>query len=342
MNIAGLGIVFAGGAGQAALLAALQAGQPLAGKRLDREGVTVLAVPPAALAGNPVLAPARRADRFCKMALRAAMEAAQGNPAAPERTGIILATAFGPHATVFRFVSESLDFGPAQASPTVFSQSVHAAAASMIAAAAGLHGPVLSLADLGFPFEQALRLAQGWLDGDRCDAVLVGAVDELSDVLAHVVRRQWPTAADGILRPAMAGPPAYVPGEGAVFFRLERQGARQMAVRVDHSPADNMPTAACQLLNTGALGGDDAALTAAALPEVPAYSYAPLWGSTRIGAAFHLAAAVLMRQAGQLFPPILPLAPTCVPIASPASMQNGPIHIVSVCATRRQVISLHD
>ena len=43
-------------------------------------------------------------------------------------------TAFGPHGTVFRYVNEMLEFGDAKASPTVFSQSVHAAAASMIAA----------------------------------------------------------------------------------------------------------------------------------------------------------------------------------------------------------------
>jgi len=104
----------------------------------------------------------------------AAMEARRECGADPRRTGIILATAFGPHATVFRFVNEMLDFGDAKTSPTVFSQSVHAAAASMIATAAGLHGPVLSLADLAMPFEEALTLAECWLASERCDS---GEVD---------------------------------------------------------------------------------------------------------------------------------------------------------------------
>lgn len=335
MSITGMGVVFAGGAGVPALRAALLAGKPLVGTPHAKEGIPVLAVPAAAFAGSPVLAPARRADRFCKMTLLAAMEAWQGCGADPRRTGIILATAFGPHATVFRFVNEMLDFGEAKTSPTVFSQSVHAAASSMIAAAAGLHGPVLSLADLSLPFEEALTLAECWLQRKQCDAVLVGAADELSDVLAHVVRRKWRTATDGIVRPSLAGRPAYVPGEGAVFFRLEREGALQVSVGGGVSSA-----ATGQLLNTGALGGDDAAIVALASPAVPARSYAPLWGSTRIGAAFHLATAALMRRAAQDFPDALPLANGGFPAATGAGYRSGAIQVVSACGARSRVITL--
>ena len=255
MNLAGLGIVFPGGAGVSALRNALVAGSPLTGEMLAKEQVPVLKVPAAALTGNPVLAPARRADRFCKMTLLAATEALAGCQADPARTGIILATAFGPHGTVFKFVNDLLEFGDEQASPTVFSQSVHAAAASMVAAAAHLHGPALTVADLAFPFEEALALAESWLAADRCDAVLVGAVDETSDVLAHVVRRKWAVASDGIARPALTSPLAYVPGEGAVFVRLERGNGPQLTTTDAPSPS-----AAAHLYNAGALGGDDAAL----------------------------------------------------------------------------------
>jgi len=309
MNITGMGIVFAGGTGVSALREALLAGKSLEAKTLEKEGVPVLVVPPAALAGNPVLAPARRADRFCKMTLLAAMEAWQGCGADPQRAGIILATAFGPHATVFRFVNEMLDFGDAKTSPTVFSQSVHAAAASMIATAAGLHGPTLNLADLALPFEEALTLAECWLESGRCDSVLLGAADELSDVLAHVVRRKWPKK--------------FVPGEGAVFFRLEREGGLRVSVGTEVSV-----DAACHLVDTEALGGDEAALRERAEPAGAALrSYSPFWGSTRIGAAFHLAAAVLMRREGVLFAEAAPLA-------------QGGIQIVSVCGTRRRVITV--
>ena len=304
MTITGMGVVFAGGAGVPALREALLAGKPLEPKMLEKEGVPVLAVPPSALAGNPVLAPARRADRFCKMTLLAAMEAWQGCGADPQRTGLILATAFGPHATVFRFVNEMLDFGDAKTSPTVFSQSVHAAAASMIATAAGLHGPTMNLADLALPFEEALTLAECWLESGRCDAVLVGAADEVSDVLAHVVKRKWPQT--------------YVLGEGAAFFRLERAGGLRVSVGKD-VPSD----AACHLVDAVALGADVHAPSLAA-----AQNCSTLWGSTRIGAAFHLAAAVVMRREGRLLPESEPLS-------------QGSLQVVSACGARRRVITLH-
>lgn len=334
MNLAGMGIVFPGGAGVEALRSALVAGVPLQGRLLEKEGVPVLSVPAAALTGNPVLAPARRADRFSKMTLLAAMEALNGCAADPGRTGIVLATAFGPHGTVFRYVNEMLEFGDAKASPTVFSQSVHAAAASMIAVAAKLHGPALSVADLAFPFEEALALADGWLESGRCDAVLVGAVDEVSDVLAHVVRRKWSVPADGISRPFAAGGPAFVPGEGAVFFRLERAGGPRVSVENDFSSS-----AACRLLNAGALGGDDACWAKWADPAIPALCYTPLLGGTRIGAAFHLAVAALMHSEGRIFP-------------EPAGLRGGPplpaperiagaIQVLSACAARGRAITLH-
>ncbi len=322
MTLTGMGVVFAGGAGVTALHEALLAGRPPAPTMLEREGVPVLAVPPTALMGNPALAPARRADRFCKMTLLAALEAWQGCGADPRRTGIILATAFGPHATVFRFVNEMLDFGDAKTSPTVFSQSVHAAAASMIAMAAGLHGPTVNLADLALPFEEALALAGCWLESGRCEAVLVGAADELSDVLCHAVRRLWPNT--------------YVPGEGAVFFRLERSGGTRVSVDAGMSPA-----AVCHLLNLGTLGGDDAALRASALPGIPTFSYTPMWGATRLGAAFHLAAAVLMRRSERCFPEVMPLAAGGVCTGTGGSGGCGTIQVFSACGSRSHTITLH-
>ncbi len=335
MNLAGLGIVFPGGAGVAALRDVLSAGRPLPGERLAKEPVSVLKVPAAALTGNPVLAPARRADRFCKMTLLAATEALAGCAVPPERIGIILATAFGPHGTVFKFVNDLLEFGDEQASPTVFSQSVHAAAASMVAAAAHLHGPTLTVADLAFTFEEALALAEAWLAADRCDAVLVGAVDEISDVLAHVVRRKWAVASDGIARPAPAGPPACVPGEGAVFVRVERGPGPRLAVTDGASAA-----AAAHLFNAGALGGDDAALRRLAVPAVPAQTFLPLLGHTRIGSAFHLAVAGLMLRDQRFFPDVLPAAESGLS-GGGSGAPGGPIQVLSACGARMRALTLH-
>ncbi len=337
MNLAGVGIVFPGGAGVSALRDVLAAGQPLKGERLEKEQVPVLKVPAAALTGNPVLAPARRADRFCKMTLLAATEALAGCEVPPERIGIILATAFGPHGTVFKFVNDLLEFGDEQASPTVFSQSVHAAAASMVAAAAHLHGPALTVADLAMPFEEALVLADAWLEGGRCEAVLVGAVDETSDVLAHVVRRKWACSPDGVARFSSEKQMAYVPGEGAVFVRLERTAGPRISV--ENEPSS---TAACHLFNAGALGSDDAELRRRALPSVPARTYVSLLGSTRIGSAFHLAVAWLMRRENRFFPDVLPLASCGFPGGEVGQEgAGGSIQVISACGPRCRAITLH-
>ncbi len=334
MNLAGLGIVFPGGTGVPALREVLSAGRPLMGEMLAKEQVPVLKVPAAALTGNPVLAPARRADRFCKMTLLAATEALAGCAVPPERVGIILATAFGPHGTVFKFVNDLLEFGDEQASPTVFSQSVHAAAASMVAAAAHLHGPALTVADLAFPFEEALALADAWLAAGRCDAVLVGAADEISDVLAHVVRRKWAIAADGIARPALAGPLACVPGEGAVFVRLERGNGPQLTVK-DAPDA----SASVHLYDAGALGGDDAALRRRIQPAVAAQTFVSLLGHTRIGSAFHLAVAALMRQDNRFFPDVLPADQSGFS-GGGAGAPRGPIQVISACGARIRALTL--
>ena len=337
MKIAAMGVVFAGGAGVGRLQAALREAEPPKPRMLERESIPVLALPPEALLGNPVLAPARRADRFCKMALLAGMEAWQGCAADPRRTGIILATALGPHATVFRYIGEMLDFGGEKASPTLFSQSVHAAAASMIATSAGLHGPVLTLSDLASPFTGALSLAGAWLAGGRCDAVLVAAVDELSDVLAHVVRRKWRAAdagrqADPAQDDAMRGT---VPGEGAVCFRLEREGSLRVAAE-----AVSQPGAVCRLIDRDALGAmPPKPGLAAGDGGIPHLCLTPYWGSLRIGAAFNLAAAALMLREQRLYtgngtPP--------EPPAGTRPWREARIEIVPACGGGRVITLQHD
>ena len=207
----------------------------------------------------------------------------------------------------------------------------------MIAVAAGLHGPALTVADLAMPFEEALTLADSWLASDRCDAVLVGAVDEVSDVLAHVARRKWTLSPDGMARPSSNGQTAYVPGEGAVFFRFERGQDARISVEENLSPS-----AACHLVNAGALGADDEELRERVRTTVPALTYVSLLGSTRIGSAFHLAIALLMRRENRFFPDVLPPASCGFPDgACGRTWGGGSIQVISACGSRCRAITLH-
>jgi hypothetical protein len=302
MKLSGVGGVCAGGAGVDALKVYVK--NPDAPKPMpmgNKELLPVLQIP-AEVFKNPLLAPVRRADRFSKMTLLAALEAWQGAEADLNRVGIILASACGPHATVFKFVNDLLDFGESKSSPTVFSQSVHAAAASMIASTIQSHGPVLNLADLAFPFESALTLADAWLEEGRCDVVLVGATEELSDVYVHAVSRLWGNR--------------FVPGEGSFFFRLERDG-KGPSVRVQQTILND---ASCRLENRDALGS-------AQEDGTPGSSFVSHSGSLRIGGAFLLAVAELIRR-GERF------------TGMPEEMTAGPVQIVSTCGKRQRVIVL--
>jgi hypothetical protein len=304
MIVTGVGVVSPAGTGLEALKSVLQANTPpLPMPMGTREKLPVLQVP-AEVFKNPLLSPVRRADRFSKMSLLAALEAWQGTQADPARVGIILASACGPHATVFKFVNDLLEFGESQSSPTVFSQSVHAAAASMIASAIKSHGPVLNVADLRFPFESALELADAWLKEGRCDVVLVGATEECSEVYVHAVSRMWGER--------------FVPGEGSFFFRCEREG-KGPSVRVQQKLLD-LP--ACTLENSLSLG--EGISSDAQIPSWVRYS-----GSLRIGGAFLLAVADWLRR-GECFGGVC------------QGGSGGPVQIVSRCGEAQRVIVVEE
>jgi 3-oxoacyl-[acyl-carrier-protein] synthase II len=305
MNVLGVGVVAAGGVGTRAWAASVLAGTPPAAVSEPLplgagRAAPVLKVPADFGDGEPALRKVRRADRFSRMAVLAAMEALRDAGEVPlpaGRTGLILTTAFGPHSTVFRLLDELLDFGDAGVSPTLFSQSVHGAAVSTVATALDLRGPASTLTRLSFAFHEGVRMARAWLDAARCDAVLLGAVDELSPVLRHVCDLRLSPAAEGRLRPlSFSATPPVVPGEGAAFFLLSRAAAGA-GPRVSLAASTGRPFPGdpdLLLVDGGALSGDETAYRTLVAGAPCVSACAPFFGSMKIGAAFHAAAAVLM------------------------------------------------
>jgi len=185
----------------------------------QEEPFPVYAVAAETLKDRAVLGGMRRADRFSKMAVLAAHDAMDGIEIENlERVGIIFATAFGPHNTTFRFQDDIIDYGDGGVSPTVFSNSVHNAAVSYISRALGIKGPTWTVTGFRKPFEQAMQLAQAWLDEGRCDQVLLGAGDECGTVMEYICSEKLPIAADG-----KVAENAFVPGEGMAFFLVDGQ-----------------------------------------------------------------------------------------------------------------------
>lgn len=157
----------------------------------------------------------RRIDHLSRMALLGAGLAiadAKLSPKELEETGIILATGYGALETGFSFLSSFLDKGDQLSKPTLFSNSVHNAAAAYISISFGIKGPSLSVSQFDLSFSSALLTAMLWIEEGRTKSVLVGGVDEYCDVLGY--------AAANLYAAKNTQPPTL--GEGGCFFVLSK------------------------------------------------------------------------------------------------------------------------
>ncbi|MDO8303524.1 MAG: beta-ketoacyl synthase N-terminal-like domain-containing protein, partial [Sedimentisphaerales bacterium] len=227
MNIHGIGIVFNRGRGIDLFEKALQEGWRMPDE-VEIRGRKSFAYQVAqdTISDKILLRKMRRADKLSRMAVIAAADALEnsGMENANKKTiGIITSTAFGAHVTTFDFLNDVLDYGEANVSPTTFSNSVHNAAASYISSALDITGPTLTVTQFFFSFHCALQLAKAWLDENRCDYVLVGAVEQYGDVLGYIYDSKLIPAADGRIKPFNFSPACHVPGEGAAFFLVGKE-----------------------------------------------------------------------------------------------------------------------
>jgi 3-oxoacyl-[acyl-carrier-protein] synthase II len=236
-----------------------------------------------------------------KMAVLAAADAladgARGE-AVPNRLGVIVASAFGPHVTTFDFLDDFLDHGDTAVSPTTFSNSVHIAPASYISMSLNVKGPTLTVTQFRFSFQAALQLAKTWLDQKRCDHVLLGAVEQYGDLLGYVMDHKLTTAADGRIKPFAFKPTCQVPGEGAVFFLLTNGSSERVygvvnAVHTNDDP-DRGKTVDLDIIDADGMMPDESVYLRSLSPDTPVSAYSPLFGSMMIGGAFNLAAGALM------------------------------------------------
>ena len=160
----------------------------------------------------------RRLDNFSRLALLGTVLAVEDSSIKlnGERTGLIVASAHGATTTTFAFLDSVINDGDALASPTLFSNSVHNAAASHIAEHFAITGPTLSLTQGADSLTMALISASQWLANRRVDTVLCGVIDCYCDVLGYCWQSYREQSKTTALNPD-AGP-----GEGALFLHLTR------------------------------------------------------------------------------------------------------------------------
>ena len=295
MNVAGIGIVFSGGRGINRYDDALKHGwiKPEdSGYHVKEESI----IDKRALGGI------RRADRFSKMAVLAAIDAVADSGINLNKKksslGIIVSTAFGPHVTTFRFLDDILEYGDRNASPTIFSHSIHNAAASYITSVLESRGPTITLTQFAFSFHQALILAQAWLCEERCEYVLVGSVDECGTVMEYICSQRLQIAEDGRIKPFnFSETPVAVPGEGSVFFlmTLEKSHKKYCKVAVSlNNKGVERDRPDMFILDADGMTGDEREYQKAAESGVCISGYSPIFGSMMTGTSFNCAAAALM------------------------------------------------
>lgn len=306
VNIVGIGSVFARGRGIGALEEALNRGWVAPARKQtefsSKLQVPVYAVDAETLTDRAVLRNMRRADRFSKMAVLAACDAVQDSgieaPAGKRDLGIILATAFGPQVTGFRFLDDIIEYGETKVSPTVFSHSVHNAAVSYIASALDSRGPTLTVTQFFFSFHQGLALACSWIEEGRCESVLVGSAEECGSVMEYICSRKLRMAEDGKIRSFdFSASPAAVPGEGSVFFLLSRAKTPKKYCdisSVSFDEDDRELDADLQILDADGMSDDETPYGELRNQGVMTAGYAPLFGSMMTGSSFHCASAALM------------------------------------------------
>lgn len=134
----------------------------------------------------------RRMDIFTKLALKAAAMCL--NKACidlkSEKTDIalIISTGYGPVAKTCDFMNSIIDDGDECASALAFSSSVHNSALTSVSILLNIKGPALTVSNLETSFESAILAAKTWLKSGMASKVLIGAVDEIHNVIEKVLK----------------------------------------------------------------------------------------------------------------------------------------------------------
>jgi 3-oxoacyl-[acyl-carrier-protein] synthase II len=279
-------------------------------------GQTTVRSHPARIAGLERFASSRqlrRIDRFAQMALLAcglAIEDAGQEIAEvvkAQRLGLVFATGHGPLGATFGFQDGILEGGDREASPALFTNSVHNMAASHVSIVLGLAAPSLTLSALEFGPAMAVATAQRWIERGEVDAVLVGFGEELCPLVLYAAACLCAQTGEDPASSEPSAACAYEPGEGFMAILLGKpDAAAARAVEIEgvrlfaelHETRGALGPARMVLFATGV--GGPGARARRLIEDVPARrSLTPLRGDWATGQGFDLAAAALMLRDGR-------------------------------------------
>ncbi|SFK26946.1 beta-ketoacyl synthase chain length factor [Proteiniphilum acetatigenes] len=159
----------------------------------------------------------RRMSRIVKMGVTAGLQCLQNIPVKPE--AIITATGLGCLADTEKFLQSIGSQNEELLSPTPFIQSTFNTIGAQIALLSGNKAYNSTYVHRAFSFESALLDGMMRLQAGDAGSVLVGAVDELTPTVFHILERM------GAWRKFPAG-------EGASFFLLGNKKTMQTVARL--------------------------------------------------------------------------------------------------------------
>ncbi len=253
----------------------------------------------------------RRLGRFSRLALLGSYlaldDAGLLGKIEGEKIGMIVASGYGPTAETFEFLNQINEEGDECVSPTLFSNSAHSVAQSMISIVLGMTGPALTVSEFRMSVPMALVNALQWLREGRVRHVLLGAVDEHCATRLYCHERLYGTESRRRMQALNYHQYSAILGEGAVFLVLSRydgSAASGCIENVDVGWVDqlSMPSAPDCPVIIGADGHPECGkMYERYLPEdAPLLACTPVYGSLPVGPAFDLAVAALACENGVL------------------------------------------
>ncbi len=166
----------------------------------------------------------RRMSRIIKMGVAAASQCLQdAGVAYPD--AIITGTAYGCMKDSETFLSRIIEQNEETLSPTSFIQSTHNTVGAQIALMLHCHQYNNTFVHRGFSFESALLDSWMLLQENEAENILVGSIDEITDISYAVLSRGGMYKRLAVLNFNLfsSGSKGTIAGEGAAFFLLSNQ-----------------------------------------------------------------------------------------------------------------------
>lgn len=228
---------------------------------------------------------------------------------------IITGTAYGCLEDSGIFLTSMVELDEEPLAPTAFVHSTHNTIAAQIALLIKCHGYNNTFVNGGASFEHALTDALMLLADNEAQNILVGGMDELTDISYAILSRfgLYKKSAGSNLDIFNSGTPGTIAGEGAAFFVLSNTPSGTDLAKIDavstfYKPADiteterfiseflsqrNLTAADIDLLITGSNGDTKNdilynRLQQSVFNDIPAICYKHLCGEYPTSAAFAL------------------------------------------------------